>query len=289
MAVVAGKIAAIVCSIVGPTFAVLVWLSVTFSHREEKHIVTCGVIQHIAVSEITGSSAAAQARSLWSNQDPPMIQPSPPRKFPFKLPLTWAAFSHPSSHSGHSAFLSGQPNASDGHQGLNNGLSGQDYLSSSIQLAGMTHTTAASGTAGSSTLGRLSPSMQSCNLISASRSPATAYSHNIHQVLSHQPVHKSTPFPSQPLFTQLYLPYPPPNSHPTPVFSPLSLSSTPPPPTLPALSGASFPRSLLPALPPDYPTPYAHAASVGVLTAHCFAICRTLPIFSPNPGFAMLL
>ena len=206
MAVIAGKIAAIVCSIVGPTIAILVWLSVTFSHREEKHIVTCGIIQHIAVSDITGNSAAAQARLLALDHDPPLIQPSPPRKIPFKLPLTWAAFYNPSSHDGHSPFLSGQPNASDGQQGLLNGqsqpIAGQYCLSPSIQLAGMTHTAEVSGTAVSSTLGQSSPFTHRGSLISASRSPATAHSHIVQQVLDHQPVHKSAlpflPTPSHP-------------------------------------------------------------------------------------------
>ena len=185
----AGKIAAIVCSIVGPTIAILLWLSVTFSHREEKHIVTCGVIQHIAVSDVTANSAAPQTRSLGGDQDPSLIQPPPQRKFPFKLPLGWAAFSHPGSHNGHSDFPNGQPNASDGQQGDAHGQSylsaGQDYLPPSIQLAGMTYTTATSGTAVSYTLGQSSPSMQDGSLISASRSPATAYSQVVQQVHSH--------------------------------------------------------------------------------------------------------
>lgn len=253
MAVVAGKIAAIVCSIVGPTFAILVWLSVTFSHREEKHIVTCGVIQHIAVSDITGNSTAAQARSLGSDQDPPLIQPSPQRKFPFKLPLNWAAFSHSSSHDGHSAFPNGQPSVYDGQQGLSNGQSeqsaGQDYLPPFIQLAAINHTTAASETAVNSTLGRSSSFTQGTSLISASRSPATAYSHIAQQVHSHQPPQPNAP--CLPPAAHPFLPSTPSHAPARPLFT-QSLSLPP----FPTLQGFS---SLLPIL-----SPHAHTASSGV-------------------------
>lgn len=55
---IAGKIAGIICAIVGPAFAALLWLSVTFSHRQEKAMVIAGVTQHIATSDITNNSTA---------------------------------------------------------------------------------------------------------------------------------------------------------------------------------------------------------------------------------------
>ena len=55
---VAGKIAGIIVGVAGPTFAAILWMSITFSHRQEKAMVVRGVTQHIATSDVTSNSTA---------------------------------------------------------------------------------------------------------------------------------------------------------------------------------------------------------------------------------------
>lgn len=54
----AGKITGIIFGVVGPTFAAILWLSITFSYRQEKAKVICGVMRHVATADITSNSSA---------------------------------------------------------------------------------------------------------------------------------------------------------------------------------------------------------------------------------------
>lgn len=55
---VAGKIVGLIFAVVGPSVATILWLSITFSYRQEKAVIINGVQQQIATSDITGNSAA---------------------------------------------------------------------------------------------------------------------------------------------------------------------------------------------------------------------------------------
>ena len=54
----AGKITGIIFGVVGPTFAAILWLSITFSYRQEKAKVIRGVMRHVATADITSNSSA---------------------------------------------------------------------------------------------------------------------------------------------------------------------------------------------------------------------------------------
>ena len=197
MAAGAGKIAAIVCSIVGPTIAIVLWLSLTFSHREEKHIVTCGVIQHIAVSDLAGSTSPAQHRSDQGTQDPSMHQATLPSKSPFKLHLDWNSLSQATYLNGTAAVLNSQQVVSDaqqtaasqhGHRSFVDGqqglADGQGSFANGQDLSFHPHQTAqAHPTAVSRSGFRHTPSqMQAVKLIPASLHMSTAASHSTQQV-----------------------------------------------------------------------------------------------------------
>ncbi|KAL3146085.1 hypothetical protein ABBQ38_015434 [Trebouxia sp. C0009 RCD-2024] len=53
-----GKIVGLIFAVVGPSVATILWLSITFSYRQEKAVIINGVQQQIATSDITGNSAA---------------------------------------------------------------------------------------------------------------------------------------------------------------------------------------------------------------------------------------
>ena len=186
MAAGAGKIAAIICSIVGPTIAILVWLSITFSHREEKHIVTCGVVQHIAVSDI--SSKAPPVVHTWRNSNQPAraVQTPPPSKSPFKLRVNWASFSQACSLNGHSTFSNGQQHASGGQQATADGqaglVNGQDYALQATSAPCMRQIDASPAPVSSFSFGRTSSQVQARSLIPASRNITPASSQTTQQV-----------------------------------------------------------------------------------------------------------
>lgn len=93
----AGQIAGIVFAIVGPTVVTILWLSITFSHRQEKAVVIKGVQQHIATSGITSSSAAliGSAQDAQYQQDREQIA-----KPALSLPLNIASDAHGVSPAG---------------------------------------------------------------------------------------------------------------------------------------------------------------------------------------------
>ena len=80
----AGKSAAIVGSIVGPALAIVLWASVTFSHREEKQMVLSGVAQHVQLADIANNDATLITSTTQSNV-PSLPTPfaSPAVKHPF--------------------------------------------------------------------------------------------------------------------------------------------------------------------------------------------------------------
>ena len=82
----AGKIAAIVGSIVGPTLAIILWASITFSHREEKQMVLSGVVRYVTVADMTDSNA-----TLITSTSPPFM-PTPFASPAVKLPFDSASF-----------------------------------------------------------------------------------------------------------------------------------------------------------------------------------------------------
>ncbi len=75
----------IVFSIVGPVIAVTLWLSITWSHREEKHMVLSGVVRHIAVSDISSNYSTLISSSHEAHCQPQHFNPF--GVFALKLPF----------------------------------------------------------------------------------------------------------------------------------------------------------------------------------------------------------
>ena len=80
----AGKSAAIVGSILGPALAIILWVSVTFSHREEKQMVLSGVVRHVTLTDITNNDSTLITSTTRPNV-PSLPTPfaSPAVKLPF--------------------------------------------------------------------------------------------------------------------------------------------------------------------------------------------------------------
>lgn len=55
---VAGKITGIIFGVAGPTFAAILWLSITLGYRQEKAKVVRGVMRHVTIADITSNSIA---------------------------------------------------------------------------------------------------------------------------------------------------------------------------------------------------------------------------------------
>ncbi|KAL0052525.1 hypothetical protein WJX82_003404 [Trebouxia sp. C0006] len=85
----AGKIAAVVGSIVGPTLAIILWASITFSHREEKQMVLSGVVRHVTVADMTDSNATLITST---SQPSPPLMATPFASPAVKLPFDSASF-----------------------------------------------------------------------------------------------------------------------------------------------------------------------------------------------------
>ncbi len=85
----AGKIAAVVGSIVGPTLAIILWASITFSHREEKQMLLSSVVRHVTVADMTDSNATL----ITSTSQPVLPLMATPFASPaVKLPFDSASF-----------------------------------------------------------------------------------------------------------------------------------------------------------------------------------------------------
>ena len=85
----AGKIAAVVGSIVGPTLAIILWASITFSHREEKQMVLSGVVRHVKVADMADSNATLITST---SQPSPPLMATPFASPAVKLPFDSASF-----------------------------------------------------------------------------------------------------------------------------------------------------------------------------------------------------
>jgi len=85
----AGKIAAVVGSIVGPTLAIILWASITFSHREEKHMVLCEVVRYVTVADMTDNNATLITST---SQPSPSLMATPFASPAVKLPFDSASF-----------------------------------------------------------------------------------------------------------------------------------------------------------------------------------------------------
>jgi len=72
-------------SIAGPTLAIALWLSITFSHREEKQMVLGGVTKHVRVSDLTDNDATLITASSQPDPQPQLFTPfaRPSVKTPF--------------------------------------------------------------------------------------------------------------------------------------------------------------------------------------------------------------
>ena len=72
-------------SIVGPTIAIVLWLSISWSHWEEKRLFLLGIVQHVTISDITDTDATLISTTDNPNQHPQ--QPTPFAKSSLKLPF----------------------------------------------------------------------------------------------------------------------------------------------------------------------------------------------------------
>ncbi|DBA69790.1 TPA: hypothetical protein ACH3X2_012512 [Trebouxia sp. C0005] len=85
----AGKVAAVVGSIVGPTLAIILWASITFSHREEKQMVLSGVVRHVTAADMTDNNSTLITST---SQPSPPLMPTPFASSAVKLPFDSASF-----------------------------------------------------------------------------------------------------------------------------------------------------------------------------------------------------
>lgn len=85
----AGKVAAVVGSIVGPTLAIILWASITFSHREEKQMVLSGVVRHVTAADMTDNNSTLITST---SQPSPPLMPTRFASSAVKLPFDSASF-----------------------------------------------------------------------------------------------------------------------------------------------------------------------------------------------------